>query len=298
MLYPRLGARASSSWRCRGGELSCHGSRSPQKTTHVWRTSLGMVAYGPIARRARYIRSVLEILFGGIICFSAACNAMPHNESKGQFERAKEGLIEELKADGVTDARVLEALKAVPREEFVRPVDREAAYENRALPIGKGQTISQPLIVGIMTQLLNLGEKQRVLEIGTGSGYQAAVLSLLCKEVYSIEIDPELAEQARQRLARLGYTNVYVKAGDGFFGWPEAAPFDAIIVTAVAPRVPEPLLAQLKVGGVIVMPLQEGWRETLVRVRKLGNGNITTERFGAVAFVPMRGAVREEKPAD
>jgi len=223
---------------------------------------------------------------------------MPQNSgsSDDPLAQAKDGLIEELKMEGVTDARVLAALRAVPREEFVRPHDRHAAYDNRALPIGKGQTISQPLIVGLMTQLLGLKGDERVLEVGTGSGYQAAVLSLLCKEVYSIEIDPELAEQARTRLQQLGYDNVQVRAGDGFFGWPEAAPFDAVIITAVAPRVPEPLFEQLKPNGVIVMPLEEGWSETLVRVRKLGNGTTSMERFGAVAFVPMRGAVRTKPP--
>lgn len=221
---------------------------------------------------------------------------MPPENTETEFlQRAKDGLIEELRIEGVTDARVLEALQKVPREEFVRPHDRKAAYDNRALPIGKGQTISQPLIVGLMTQLLQLQGDERVLEVGTGSGYQAAVLSLLCREVYTIEIDPELAEEAKQRLARLGYKNIHVRAGDGFFGWPEAAPFDAMIITAVAPRVPEPLLAQLKPNGVIVMPIEEGWSETLVRVRKLEDGTTKMERFGAVAFVPMRGAVRKQE---
>lgn len=239
-------------------------------------------------------------LIGGLfvvaaICLTPACKAMPFNHGDTDLERAKNGLLEELRAEGVTDPRVIEALRKVPREEFVRAHDRHAAYDNRALPIGKGQTISQPLIVGLMTQLLDLTGNERVLEVGTGSGYQAAVLSLLCREVYSIEIDPELAEEARQRLARLGYQNVHVKAGDGFFGWPEAAPFDAVIITAVAPRVPEPLLAQLKPNGIIVMPLEEGWGETLVRVRKLEDGSTKLERFGAVAFVPMRGAVRTQE---
>lgn len=248
--------------------------------------------------------AVVRNFFGGLfviapICLTAACKAMPLDNGEGALERAKNGLLEELQSEGVTDPRVIEALRKVPREEFVRPHDRYAAYDNRALPIGKGQTISQPLIVGLMTQLLGLTGNERVLEVGTGSGYQAAVLSLLCQEVYSIEIDPDLAAEAAQRLARLGYQNVHVKAGDGFFGWPEAAPFDAVIITAVAPRVPEPLLAQLKPSGVIVMPLEEGWGETLVRVRKLEDGGTKTERFGAVAFVPMRGAVRsQEEPGN
>lgn len=260
------------------------------------------MVFGVVACRARtplpgYGCSVLGLSLAAVICFNAACKVMPQNEDTGHFEQAKQKLIEELESEGITNPRVIGALRAVPREEFVRPLDRDAAYDNRALPIGKGQTISQPLIVGMMTQLLNLTGEERVLEVGTGSGYQAAVLSLLCKEVYSIEIDPELAEQARERLRRLGYTNVHVKAGDGFFGWREAAPFDAILVTAVAPRVPEPLLEQVKVGGVIVLPLEEGWKETLVRVRKLADGGTAMERFGAVAFVPMRGAVRKKETA-
>lgn len=222
---------------------------------------------------------------------------MTPSEPQDSLARARDGLIEELRLEGIRDPRVLEAIGRVPREHFVLVQDRLRAYENRALAIERGQTISQPLIVAMMTELLNLKGEEKILEVGTGSGYQAAVLSLLCREVYSMEIDPVLAEQAQKRLERLGYRNVHVRAGDGFYGWPEAAPFDGIIITAVAPRVPEPLLEQLKPEGVMVMPLEEGWRETLVRVRKKPDGGVQTERFGAVAFVPMRGAIRTPEAA-
>jgi protein-L-isoaspartate(D-aspartate) O-methyltransferase len=208
------------------------------------------------------------------------------------MEDARSRLLAELRSEGVSDPRVLNALDRVPREEFVRPEDRQRAYANRALPIGGGQTISQPLIVGLMSQLLQLKGGERVLEIGTGSGYQAAVLSLLAREVFSIEIDPQLAAGAAGLLHRLGYANVRVRAGDGFYGWEEAAPFDAVIITAVAPRIPERLVAQVRSGGVLVMPLEEGRSETLIRARKQEDGSVSIERFGAVAFVPMRGAVR------
>ncbi len=242
--------------------------------------------------RARWHRRALLISF--IVWLSYACKGMS-KEPVGDFARARNGLIEELRQDGIRDPRVLQAIARVPREEFVLLRDRDRAYENRALPIERGQTISQPLIVAMMTELLELKGGEKVLEVGTGSGYQAAVLSLLCGSVFSIEIDADLAEQARERLSRLGYSNVQVRVGDGFYGWPEEAPFDAIIVTAVAPRIPEPLIEQLKPQGVLVLPLEEGWSETLVRVRKLEDGSLQKERFGAVAFVPMRGAIRAQE---
>ncbi len=243
----------------------------------------------PIRRFGRLLGSI-PIVAIAMRCAADAPVGRPH-----EFKAVRAQLIQELRGEGVHDARVLEALNTVPREDFVRPQDRPLAYLNEALPIGGGQTISQPLIVGLMSQLLEVRGGERVLEIGTGSGYQAAVLALLVAHVYSIELDPELAASARERLLRLGYRNVSVRAGDGFYGWEEAAPFDGIIVTAVAPRIPERLLAQLKPNGRLVMPLEEGRRETLVRVRKHGT-EITIERFGDVAFVPMRGAIRSGTP--
>jgi len=213
-----------------------------------------------------------------------------------EFATARTRLLDELRAENITDPRVLDAIARVPRQEFVRPEDRQRAYRNEALPISGGQTISQPYVVALMTQLLELQGAERVLEVGTGSGYQGAVLALLARAVYSIEIDPLLAATARARLARLGYSNVHVRAGDGFYGWEDAAPFDAIIITAGAPRIPERLVAQLRPGGRLVMPLDENGEQVLIRVRKQDGGLLTTERLAAVAFVPMTSAVRTPAP--
>ena len=188
------------------------------------------------------------------------------------------------------DERVMAALAAVPRHEFVLPEDRDAAYENRPLPIGHGQTISQPYIVAVMTDLLEPAPGCRALEVGTGSGYQAAVLAKLCDKVYTIEIVEALGKQAQARLARLGYENVEVRIGDGYYGWPEAAPFDVIVVTAVAGHIPPPLLKQLKPGGRMVLPV--GTRFTtqqLVLVHKREDGRVTTRQMLPVAFVPLTG---------
>ena len=188
------------------------------------------------------------------------------------------------------DPRVMAAMAAVPRHEFVLPQDRDLAYENRPLPIGYGQTISQPYIVAVMTDLIEPARGCRALEVGTGSGYQAAVLSRLCEQVHTIEIVEPLGRTARERLAQLGYRNVEVRIGDGYYGWPEAAPFDVIVVTAVAGHVPPPLLAQLKPGGRMVLPV--GTRFTtqqLVLVRKLPGGKVTTRQLLPVAFVPLTG---------
>lgn len=206
---------------------------------------------------------------------------------------ARARLCEELRQEGISDPGVLQALATVPREEFVREEDRSLAYLNGPLPIGHGQTISQPLIVGLMTTLLRLHGGERVLELGTGSGYQAAILAQLGARVFTIELEPVLAREADERLARLGYDTVQVRAGDGAFGWPEAAPFDAILITARTPLVPPRLVRQLRPGGVIVLPLEEpDGGETLVRATLETDGHLRIERFGAVAFVPLRGAVR------
>lgn len=235
-------------------------------------------------------------VLAGVLAAGACTRATSDAPSSGsEIAAARTALLDELRTQGITDRRVVSALARVPREQFVRPQDRTYAYANRALPIGGGQTISQPYIVALMTQLLELHGDERVLEVGTGSGYQAAVLALLARDVYSIEIDAGLADSARVRLRALGYTNVSVRAGDGFYGWEEAAPFDAIIVTAVAPRVPERLIDQLKPGGCLVMPLGEGAQQTLIRGRKR-DGGLQTERFAEVLFVPMTGAVRSPSP--
>jgi protein-L-isoaspartate(D-aspartate) O-methyltransferase len=174
----------------------------------------------------------------------------------------------------------------VPRHEFV-PLDyRSAAYRNTPLPIGHGQTISQPLIVALMTELLQLASTDKVLEVGTGSGYQAAILAVLASEVYTIEIVPELSQMARANLERLGYRNVSTKVGDGYQGWAEHAPFDAIIVTAAASYVPPPLIAQLSSGGRMVIPVGDFFQELMV-LAKHADGTTTTTIITPVRFVPL-----------
>ena len=183
------------------------------------------------------------------------------------------------------DRRVLDALGRVPRHLFMPGVSTRMAYQDTPYPIGHGQTISQPTVVGLMTQALRLTGEERVLEIGTGSGYQAAVLALLAADVYSIEIVAPLGERARERLMRLGYDNVTVRIGDGYQGWPAHAPFDRIILTAAPPTMPAALVAQLKEGGILVAPVGEDIQD-LVRWTKR-DGKLDKERLGAVRFVPM-----------
>ena len=185
-------------------------------------------------------------------------------------------------------ARVLAAMNKVPRHRFV-PADMEPqAYANRPLPIGNGQTISQPFIVALMTDLAEIKASDRVLEIGTGCGYQAAVLGELAREVYTIEIVAPLAKEAAARLATLGYRNVSARSGDGYQGWPEHAPFDAIVVTAAAPAVPPALIEQLKPGGKLVIPVGPQWSgQELLVIEKDAGGKITTRHVLAVRFVPL-----------
>ncbi len=192
------------------------------------------------------------------------------------------------------DERVMAAMAAVPREQFVLPAYRHLAYQNTPLPIDAGQTISQPLIVALMTHLLDPQPGDVVLEVGTGSGYQAAVLAELVTRVYSVEIVEELAPSAAEVLARLGYDNVTVRAGDGYAGWPEHAPFDGIIVTAAAPEIPPPLLQQLKPGGKLVIPVGEehGYQELLL-VEVGDNGEVRERSMLPVRFVPLTGERRQ-----
>jgi protein-L-isoaspartate(D-aspartate) O-methyltransferase len=188
------------------------------------------------------------------------------------------------------DPRVMDAMSAVPRHEFVEPGMRTFAYDNGPLPIGWGQTISQPYIVALMTDLLGPRPDDVILEVGTGSGYQAAVLSQLVKKVYSLEIIPELCERASARLRRLGYTNVETRVGDGYHGWPEQAPFDGIIVTAAAGSVPPALVTQLKPGGRLVIPVgQPHLAQTLQVMEKDEGGNVSSRDVLSVAFVPLTG---------
>lgn len=188
------------------------------------------------------------------------------------------------------DPSVVSALRRVDRSEFVPEEQRRFAFANQPLEIGHGQTISQPFIVALMTHVLELKSTDRVLEIGTGSGYQAAILAELVEDVYSIEIVEPLALEAERRLIRLGYENVDVRVGDGWFGWPENAPFDKIMVTAVAPKLPPELVSQLKIGGKMVLPVgaYDGYQE-LVLVEKLGEVELDRRVILPVRFVPMTG---------
>ncbi len=211
------------------------------------------------------------------------------------YEQIREQLIQEvLIPGGVTDERVLEAIRRTPRHEFVPPQLRSQAYYDRALPIGASQTISSPYIVAIMTQELDTRPEHKVLEIGTGSGYQAAVLSPLVKEVYTIEIVPELGEKAARVLRRLGYTNVHTKIGDGYLGWPEHAPFDRIIVTCSPEDVPQPLVDQLAEGGLMIIPVGERYQQMLYLMRKT-DGKLEREALRPTLFVPMTGEAEQRR---
>jgi protein-L-isoaspartate(D-aspartate) O-methyltransferase len=195
---------------------------------------------------------------------------------------------EQLQSYGIHDEKVLAAFKDVPRHLFVPPKYREWAYRDAPQPIGFRQTISQPYISALMTESLCLSGTERVLEVGTGSGYQAAILSKLAKEIYTIEYIPELSEQAKNTLAEIGVTNIHIYTGDGSKGMPDFAPFDAIMITAAAPSVPQPLLAQLKIGGRLVIPVGKKGRQILELWRRDDNG-FTRNEIVPVAFVPLRG---------
>jgi protein-L-isoaspartate(D-aspartate) O-methyltransferase len=197
---------------------------------------------------------------------------------------------------GVADLAVLDAMRTVPRHEMVPPEVRDDAYADRALPIGFGLTISQPYIVGVMSEAAEVKKGDVVLEIGTGSGYQAAVLAEMGAKVYTIEIHEELAERTRKVLARAGYAQVHVKTGDGWYGWPDAAPFDAILVTAAAPVIPPLLLDQLKPGGRMVIPLGDDYVQSLYAVRKRSDGTVDKRELFGVRFGPMRGAIASDHP--
>ena len=205
------------------------------------------------------------------------------------YEDARRQMVkEQLEARDITNPAVIGAMGRVPRHLFVPTVLRPGAYADHPLPIGEGQTISQPYIVALMTQLAEPEPDDVVLEIGTGSGYQSAILAEIVREVYTIEIIPELFEDAIARLKSLGYDNVTGKAGDGYLGWPEHAPFDAILVTAAAPEIPPPLVEQLAPGGVLIIPVgPQGRIQKLLRIRKAVNGTTTTEEVSPVVFVPL-----------
>ena len=221
-----------------------------------------------------------------LVFLLAQCLGANEEES---FARERKQMVEgQIEARGVADKRVLRAMETVPRHLFVPEDVRAYSYLDTPLPIGSGQTISQPYIVAFMTELLSLKEGDKVLEIGTGSGYQAAILSLIVREVYTIEIKRDLAKRAREILQRLGYDNVTVYAGDGYLGLPGEAPFDAIMITAATPEIPPALLDQLGTGGRMVVPVGQPSRtQNLTLVTKKSTGEISREELAPVLFVPL-----------
>ena len=219
----------------------------------------------------------------------AAGHHRPELTDEQRFARARQRMVEEdLRGRSITDKRVLEVMGRIGRQEFVPAAQRRRAYDDRPLAIGHGQTISQPYIVASMTQAVRPKPDSRALDVGTGSGYQAAVLAELCKKVYSIEIVRPLADDATQRLKRLGYENVTVRHGDGYRGWPQHAPFDVIIVAAAPDHVPQPLVDQLAPGGRLVIPVGRHYQDLLL-FEKQPDGTVQRRNLGGVAFVPMTG---------
>ena len=236
------------------------------------------------------------ILWFGVVWLFAAPADLGGAEPEDRYAVPRRIMIErDLRARGITDSRVLAAMAATPRHLFVPEILRGSAYDDRPLPIGDGQTISQPYIVAYMSELLVIQGQEKVLEIGTGSGFQTAILAQLAREIYSIEIIMLLSERAKPIWDRLGFRNIFLKVGDGFFGWEERSPFDAILVTAAAPKVPEALWRQLREGGRIVMPLGDpGQTQRLVRIHKR-SGKEFVETLTDVRFVPLTGAVQKSR---
>lgn len=214
------------------------------------------------------------------------------------FARRRQKMVEQqIEARGITNSQVLAAMRSVPRHQFVPGDQRSQAYADHPLPIGYGQTISQPYIVALMTDKLNIEPGDKVLEIGTGSGYQAAVLAEITDEVYTVEIIPELAERAATTLRETGYTDVRTLQADGYYGWPDHTPYDAIVVTAAPDHVPQPLVQQLKDGGRLVIPVgPPGGYQTLWQVTRRGD-EVETENLGGVRFVPFTGAGTSGEPS-
>ena len=217
------------------------------------------------------------------------------NAEADRFTKPRQRMVNvQLKGRDITDPQVLTVMARVPRHQFVSKRLSSQAYADHPLPIGEGQTISQPYIVALMTQALGIQPDEKILEVGTGSGYQAAVLAELTKNVYTIEIRPKLAKEARKRLNNLGYTTVQVKQGDGYFGWQEVAPFDAIIITAAANHISPLLLKQLKPGGRMILPLgSTTFFQTLTLINKRADKTTDVQHLITVSFVPMIGEVQK-----
>ena len=229
-----------------------------------------------------------------LLLFLISCSQQPsqNQRSEKMYEKMRLAMVDEqIERRGISDKKVLDAMRKVPRHEFVPDHLKKYAYADEPLPIGEDQTISQPYIVAYMTESLHLNKNDKVLEIGTGSGYQAAVLSVIVDSVYTIEIVDVLAKSASRTLERLGYDNVFVKGGDGYKGWPEHAPFDAIIITAAPTKIPQPLLEQLKVGGLMILPLGD-YSQELVLIEKKEH-SFDEKKLLPVRFVPMTGEVAD-----
>jgi len=244
----------------------------------------------------RFCRNIFVLLILGVFVLLLD----PSAQAQDEYAKARQGMIQEIEADvrltsvyidkKEFDPKVMDAMRKVPRHEFVPRQFRDLAYENRPLPIGHGQTISQPYIVALMTDLLEPKPQDKVLEVGTGSGYQAAILAQLVAEVYTIEIIEPLGNEARERLQRLNYNNVHVRIGDGYYGWKEHGPYDGIVVTAAASHIPPPLIQQLKPGGRMVIPVGSRFMvQQLVLVEKDAKGKLTTRQLLPVRFVPLTG---------
>lgn len=224
------------------------------------------------------------------VLFAGGCQG-----SADPMQKKRNDMVEsQIAARGIRDPRVLEAMRTVPRHLFVPPAEEASAYDDRPLPIGSGQTISQPYIVAFMAEQLRLTGKEKVLEIGTGSGYSTAILASLAFRVYSIEIRPELSHEAKERLAKLGVKNVELRAADGYRGWPEEAPFDAILVTAAPERIPPPLLEQLASEGRMVIPVGAFYQE--LKVIKRQGGGYSEKSVLPVRFVPFVGEAEGAPP--
>ncbi len=243
-------------------------------------------------RKFRLFQPVLLIVFPAVLCVYNPVVASPKSYKEQRHNLVDQQIAHSRLGQPVGDTQVLQAMKTVPRHEFVQPGYEDQAYRNRPLPIGQGQTISQPYVVARMTELLDPSPDDRVLEIGTGSGYQAAVLAEIVDEVYTIEIIEELYDTATKRLKDLGYENVHTRHGDGYNGWEKHAPYDGIIVTAAPSDVPQPLIDQLKKGGHMVLPVgSTGQTQMLKLLIKTLNGNVIKRNISRVRFVPF---IREE----
>ncbi len=254
-------------------------------------------------RTQRSRRAGAVILAGLLSVFGVggSCPGAPPGDGQGRgpepedpFAAARHEMVDfQISRRGVSDRCVIEAMRTVPRHRFVPEHERPRAYDDGPLPIGHGQTISQPYIVALMSELVRPDRSKKVLEVGTGSGYQAAILAECAGEVYSIEIIPELGREAEQRLRELGYRNVRVRIGDGFDGWPEEAPFDGIVVTAAPEEIPRPLLEQLRVGGRLVIPVGEADQQLVVVTRT--ESGYARESVLPVRFVPMTGKAERDR---